>query len=65
MRAAMGDILYCDSFPGGCCSSCHEDDELGYHDLPEVEGDDESVFARVCCQKLDEALAAKAALLNR
>lgn len=35
-----------------CCSSCHEDDEQGYHDLPQIEFDGKEYS--VCCALSNE-----------
>lgn len=44
---------------GGCCMSCHEDADAGYSDvLMEVETPAGTMFARVCCRRLDAAYAA-------
>jgi hypothetical protein len=51
--------LACGDFPGSCCSSCHEDASLGYSELMEVERDDGTLFAWVCCQKLEAAYEAR------
>lgn len=48
----------------GCCESCHEDDEQGFAQMPEVYTEDGELFAIVCCRHLetanDAALKAKA-----
>lgn len=56
----------CADFDGSCCSSCHDDWEFGYDEPMEIEADDGTVFARVCCSKMDAAHAAlEASAVNR
>lgn len=49
--------LTCMDFPGDCCNSCHDDEAEGFGDLIEVDNADGTLFARVCCRKLDAAYA--------
>jgi hypothetical protein len=48
----------CEAFKGQCCDSCHDDDDQGYGELPEVIRHINHTWvtvARVCCGKLDDA----------
>lgn len=38
---------------GSCCSSCLEDDRLGYCGLPEVSSPDREILLHVCCRHLE------------
>lgn len=56
-------MITCDDIEGTCCNSCHEDYQLGYEDGGYDEmcavyapGSD-TMFAHVCCRKVDEANA--------
>ena len=47
-------MKYCTDFPGGCCESCHTDEEFGYP-LLEAYDDKNELVAIVCCKKIDAA----------
>lgn len=46
---------YCTDFVGSCCSSCHEDLDMGYP-MCEAGGWPDKRFAVVCCKKASQAI---------
>jgi len=63
MKKDIPNIIYCNDLENdyGCCTSCHEDDDLGYFDLMDIEPPKKrnnpnkiiDTWARVCCAHYD------------
>lgn len=50
--AEHGRMMYCSDVPAPkplCCLSCHEDEDLGYAFLPEVEDGPDNPVGHFCC----------------